>query len=484
MRAKLTCTYKEESDIFIRDQTYTIRKKFEGPPSGKKGQGSGSTQRRSASRSPSSTAGSTLLRALAQDPESVAIAVWLTKYCSQKRDPEGSQGLIDLLPAHFGKAAVGSALSLAVSAEALAIVGRWPERIDWKNLSFVKYTESCALVNKALASPEDRMRDDILVAVFVLFFYERVNRSMTPAGALAHVNGAVSLIKARGPASFAMSESQVLLWLARSHVINTYFSPFEGFIPGDELWTDPPSGIYQNTSTRLVSIISRMSSIWRLMRRIAGVDATDESLISEIVTSAQQVDRSLVQWAQTEVPAHWQPRQATSVSEYIREAGMYDELCTVYRNIWAVNEWSRYRIARVALQTIILQHVDRLSASTSELDTVVCDAQSILQIECDGICASVPFYLGSRDTSETIDQPFIEFPQCRELRMAEETREQLVMFGEWYLYWPLSRMLQNLQAQSRLGYNSLADDQVRWIEQQVLRCGERAQTRSPLGTEG
>lgn len=36
--------------------------------------------------------------------------------------------------------------------------------------------------------------------------------------------------------------------------------------------------------------------------------------------------------------------------------------------------------------------------------------------------------------------------------MSEETRDQLVMFGERYLFWPLSRMLQNLEVLSRLGY--------------------------------
>lgn len=56
--------------------------------------------------------------------------MWLTRYYSQKGDPHGDQGFTELEPSLYSKAAAGSALSVAISAEALTIVGRWPERVD------------------------------------------------------------------------------------------------------------------------------------------------------------------------------------------------------------------------------------------------------------------------------------------------------------------------------------------------------------------
>jgi hypothetical protein len=203
-------------------------------------------------------------------------------------------------------------------------------------------------------------------------------------------------------------------------------------------------------------------------------------LVPDIITIAQDMDEKLVQ-SSGSVPTHWTPCTADTISRYVREAGMYGELCLVHSNMWAANAWSRYRTVRVAVQTIILQHVDRLSAPAAQIDSIICHAQTSLQLEVNGLCAYVPFYLGSRDTHATTEQALIEFPECNEFIMSEQTREQLILLGEWSLFWPLSRMVQNLRVLSKLGRLCIPDNQFRWAQDQVVRCGRRAQTRSPLG---
>ena len=338
------------------------------------------------------------------------MAIWLTKYCTSIRDPQGDQGLVELLPSFYSRASPDSALAHAISAQALTIVGRWPERIEWKRLSLSEYAKAVVLINKALESASGCQQDDVLAAVFTLFFYERVNLPFVPGAALLHVKGAASLIKTRGAASFNTFEAQQLLWLARTHVANVYMSPLEDAELDDALWVDPPGGIYQNTATRLISAIAAVSSVRRLVKMSVKMDDTDEALAKEIVSTAQQLDETLVQWSRS-VPAHWNPRTPDTLTSQIREAGTYHDLCACYSSLWAANAWSRYRAIRVALQTIILQYAQRAHALTEDFDDIVRSAQTVLTAECNDLCACVPFYLGSRNTTICVDEALIEFPQ-------------------------------------------------------------------------
>ena len=415
----------------------------------------------------------------AEDITTTAVAIWLTKYCTSSRDPEGDQGLVELLPSFYSHASPDSPLAHAVRAQALTIVGRWPERVEWKRLSLSEYAKAVVLINKALESASGCQQDDVLVAVFTLFFYERVNLPFVPGAALLHIKGAASLIKARGAASFNTYESQQLLWLARTHVANVYMSPMEDAGLDEALWIDPPKGIYQNTATRLISAIAAVSTVRRLVSRSIKIGDTDKTLALEIVSTARMVDETLVQWSRS-VPADWKQRTPDTLTRSIREAGMYRDLCACYSSLWAANAWSRYRAIRIALQTLILQYAWRTHAPTHDLVDIVQAARTILTTECNGICASVPFYLGSRNTNVSVDEALIEFPQCSSFDMSKEMRQQLIMFGEWYLFWPLSRMVQNLELLSKLGILCISQEQFEWACAQTVRCGHRAKIRSPL----
>lgn len=75
---------------------------------------------------------------------------------------------------------------------------------------------------------------------------------------------------------------------------------------------------------------------------------------------------------------------------------MYGENCLVYSNIWAVNAWNRYRAAILALQTTILQDFNQLLASTEGVDASARRVQTVLQLECDNLCACVLSILGAQ----------------------------------------------------------------------------------------
>lgn len=526
VKTGITCEYMDESDIIFRDQTLAVRRKAK-----KRDQQQGQSQekfhrlespsssaqqeyrdirpsREGASRLgkrqlqskdhrqktplPRSSSNSdahlsppdSLQLALSEDPAYVALTVFFLRYCNQNRDPNGDSGMTNLLPHLYIKSEINSPFTLAVSAFALAIAGRWPERVDWKRLSVEKYSEAVTSLKGVLVDPLQLEKDEILAAIMQLIAYEKTNLPHVPGSGLKHMKGLLDLLKLRGVQNCTTDISQQLLSVARTHALTIHYSPNESLEQDEHLWIEAPGDNSSNVTTKLIKVAAKIRTLRKMIREASTVAQSREpeilEAINRIIATALKIDNELLRWPSA-IPCNWEPLPAETIPTSVQSVGVFGGMCTIYCNIWAANAWNKYRLARVAIHTIILQHAQGLLESGNRSQLIV-TSQYALRTETNGICSTVPFYLGSRDTSRTLDQPLIEFPSHSGLALTEETREHLITLGEWYLFWPLSRMLHNLDQVVRTYPFCINAEQMAWIQSQILRTGKRAATRSSLAS--
>lgn len=299
------------------------------------------------------------------------------------------------------------------------------------------------------------------------------------------MNGLLTLLKHRGVRNCTTPSSRQLLSVARTHAVTMHCSPFENLAGQDDhIWMEAPGDNAANLATELIKIAAQI----RYLRRMLSATPTDtvgdvlQAPVStqQILRAALEIDASLQDW-RLRVPEAWMPFVADLIPPSVQAVGMYKDMCTVYCNIWAANSWNKYRLARIAIHAIILEQSQHLPLDQRDSDLML-RSQQILQAETDGICSTVPFYLGSRDTTRTLAQPFIEFPSNSSVPLTEETRDHLVTLGEWFLFWPFSRMLHNLDMLSTIFEAPIDKEQHDWIRNQIIRNGWRAATRSSLSS--
>ena len=420
--------------------------------------------------------------ALTEDANSVALSVFFSRYCCQHRDPDGEPGLNNNLPRLYTESQTSSALTNAITAFALGIAGRWPERLDWKRLSVNYYGRAVASLNVALTGPQQLRNDELLATVMQLIAYEKLNLPHIPGSAFSHVNGLMTILKLRGVQTCDTEVSKQLLLLARTHALTIYCSPMQNLSDDEHLWEDAPVDRPGNLGTSLVKIASQIRVLRRIANATSSSDNSDQEQVLEtvgqMISIAMKIDSELLEWAAS-TPIRWEPVAADVVPLSVQAAGVWKNTCTIDHNIWSSISWNKYRLARIALPSILLHQAQRVAESEAKWQLII-ESQKVLRSEVDGICATVPFHLGSRDTSKTTDQPLIEFPSSNRVQLTEETREHLVTLGEWFLFWPFSRVLHNLEWVSAVYPTCVDEEQLHWMREQVARNGRRATTRSSL----
>jgi hypothetical protein len=98
------------------------------------------------------------------------------------------------------------------------------------------------------------------------------------------------------------------------------------------------------------------------------------------------------------VPAHWIPIRVSGekfISPSIRAAGLYQDYCDHYVNLFLLGLWNKVRMSQIETKNIIVSCLSELPSSSSD-PVYLSSAQSGIQTLIDDICASIPYYLGDR----------------------------------------------------------------------------------------
>ena len=118
------------------------------------------------------TSGLSLPRPLLEPPERPAVNAFMCDYVLIPRHPYSRRGYLDCLLPLYQTTRHDSLLSLATAAVALAIEGGSPSNRHYRELSRSFFGKALVKTSKAIRDPTDSIKDETLMAVLLLSFYE------------------------------------------------------------------------------------------------------------------------------------------------------------------------------------------------------------------------------------------------------------------------------------------------------------------------
>lgn len=105
-------------------------------------------------------------------PEEQAVNGFFLNYVLIPRHPHSRRGYLDCLLPLYQNARHDSLLSLATTAMALAIEGGSPSTAHYRQLSHSFFGRALVKTSRAIRDPVESIKDETLMAVLLLSFYE------------------------------------------------------------------------------------------------------------------------------------------------------------------------------------------------------------------------------------------------------------------------------------------------------------------------
>ena len=222
----------------------------------------------------------------------------------------------------------------------------------------------------------------------------------------------------------------------------------------------------QNAAARLTSATINIADLRSCAKSALLLPSTPDSErdVNDIIEYAVSVDLLVDAW-QASLPEEWKwipadhfDLPAASVS---RDAYIYKDRKDIYHDLWVESIWNAYRSARVKVQTIILDCIAWLGKSSeNQWYWRGIYAKMITQEMADGICASVPYALGTKTLGGPGDREGVEFPYNGTEKVPEDHRRAAAALGGWHLLEPLKTSLRA---------TCLPEEQKEWIKAQMAR---------------
>jgi hypothetical protein len=212
------------------------------------------------------------------------------------------------------------------------------------------------------------------------------------------------------------------------------------------------------------------SSLTRLAGEVANVQAHIKFLLrSPLMLTSQTVneataliislDQKLLDW-ELSLPSNWFPQPAFDLSPAnLAKFDAYDTAMDIYPDVWIAGSYNTFRLLRILLQLLIgslSPHV--LSFWPPALPIGPLSYLPTTQRLVDEVCASVPFFLGTKHADANPES--IEYPFANNVSLSHDYRETALRLGAWFLFAPLSTCANQPLISPR---------QKDWIEMQLER---------------
>lgn len=427
------------------------------------------------------------------------------------RSLHAARGFFETLIPVYDSQLQNSALSLAVSAVAGRVFALWHHDYHGSaelELHLAPYTRAAASVRHAIAHPEQRHKPATVLAVLAMHLYENISAifHLRPATSVHH-DGALALLP-------------VILSTCPDGTLGAYVQYFV-------LHLETSSALRQKrrVQSNLQTYITNRSGDMVVPRNISsaldsiGVDVAnlqadfERTLASYHTLESQRlpsrewdkevegIDEHLRAWVRS-VPPHLIPLRAVSGQDFCPSIPCYQSACDLYASCQLATIWNLWRIQRIIILKIMIRSA-QLDTVTSAVKSASGDQSmrgntgipaqfSTIQELIDGICYSIPFYLGNRNKPSSLadfDNDNMTFPshhslatECAKVSARrrdgdgtamyqDEHQRHVVANGAWHAMSPLSSLLTIFSddAGGRLIAGALRPGQRDWIREQFMR---------------
>lgn len=424
-----------------------------------------------------------------RNAEAECLTYFFTNYVNTPRDPSTNIFIEHILPLYI-HAPEDSALTHAANAVAVNVTQMWMSRNADSSLARGRYAKAVSLVKSALQDPIQSKKDDTLATVFLLDFYDSLNRRFVGfVDTGMHQQGALALLRHRGKDNFANPTSQRLFTALRSRHINFVLQAGQKVQLEGDLMADDTAVLPSAKLDLINAELANLHVVASEGPKVMGLGLVE--FYQTIIGRALAIDEKLEAWKNT-LPESWRPVSipASELHPSIRAAGVYGDTVDVYSSLTVshVNNASRSsHIGALRLVSLCRRELKGLGVDIDPaLDHYL---QSKTQEIADRFCASIPYHLGNR-TTLTFPHEHREYPHVPvELRRlanyvdpfgnpVEMTQDDHIRaaaaIGAWFVMTPLLGFLRApflKWPQTRPGplVQHLREGQIDWVRGQMQR---------------
>jgi hypothetical protein len=348
----------------------------------------------------------------------MTMSFFLTYIADLGRDMESTRGFLELLSPVLATEAHDSALFTAINAIASQLWLLLTHRDTSSPLTTKLLTIALARLQKAVEDPGERERDATVLAALVLQLNETLSAMFGQYRAQGtHRNGALALLLQRADVGGSKYYGTLVGNLLHAKV-SVCIRERQPFPPDQFDWfrSKGMHGVPINPSSLLDIIGVSVANLQCLFYNSG--ESLSPAGLAECSAQMTTLDAALHSWLQV-VPGHWYPKRLQSGRDIDSSIHTYQGACDVYPSAQTATIWNVWRTYCLILIRIKLQLTNAIAdgvESSIELK------QKALEL-VDGICYSVPFYLGNRVAPMTLHDVAdtqLVFPSYHDLPFTDE----------------------------------------------------------------
>ena len=404
-------------------------------------------------------------RPLPQIPSQQAISFFFTEYMDAQRQIEVSRGYLTYILPLYNHSNSDTPLIAVVQALALVAFSSLPGRQNLRITARQTYGVAIRKMKAAIQDPVQSLANETLAAVMLFGLYESLACTReTMLAWSSHIDGAIALIKRRGPAAFEDPVFQRLFFSIRTQmIINciTRCRPLESG-PGEPDWTMVTEACSADIINKLVIRMMNIPRLRVIALQILSWDKSETNAdeIIRLMRDTIDCDNDLARWP-SELPLGWTSSIQGFQERFVEDpqfSESYPGYIDKYGDIWIANAWNMYRTARIFTRAITLNCIEWLSqtpwsaAAYDRSETITC-----LRTLVDEVCASVPWMIrAGNDGLPSVSSP--NKPASPAAQLGSRTA-----LGGYLLIWPLF---------TAKGVSCIPESQVQWIHGRLLHVGE------------
>ncbi|KAL8999451.1 MAG: hypothetical protein Q9188_005878 [Gyalolechia gomerana] len=484
--------YTHLFDLVLRDETESVSRKVQrGKRRGLKavseaprtaGQASGQqgtigTITPSSAIATTASSGLFLPKSFQDSPEQQAVNSFFSTYIVIHRHPYSRRGYLDCLLPLYQNTRHDSLLSLATTAISLAIQGTSPKTRHYRDISPYYFGKALQKTSRAIRDPIESVKDETLMAVLLLSFYERVLAVAEAKQASGvHDTGAVAVVKHRGKENGKSELSARLLLAVQTQVVEHCIqtsAPFEK--TSADLDSLRPN-TFDNAASRLTSLSASVSDFLAFANPILRNrnEFPSQEQFTTILDYATKVETQLSTWPAGVVDEWWWKPSRTfdNLPSHERNLFAYNRRVDIYHDIWVASIWNSYRSAVLMIQYTVLQTLGMLnppplSREAARIVTAINKVQELV----DDICGTVPFNLGTKTFGGPADRKEVRYPDDGTTKPSNDYRRSASGLGGWFLMEPLKTAAHAI---------ALREGQQEWILKQIERIQRIYTIRKPI----
>ncbi|KAL3954958.1 hypothetical protein ACCO45_010521 [Purpureocillium lilacinum] len=335
---------------------------------------------------------------------------------------------------------------------------------EFEKQALGSYTKALAATFAALKDPELVKKDETLAAILLLGLFENISaKSLGMMAWSSHIEGAVQLVKTRGPAQLSTKTGMDLFVAVRTQMIIHSLSTGKAPSLDVDWWVDDnPNSEYGVHFQRLSSRTSELKN--ETNHLLATVTRTPENteLMKKAMEKCQELDKEIVEWLE-DLPESFRWK-TVAWEDYnpkcdYSKAEAFPGRIDMYADLWVVNLWNVMRCMRIVLASLIVRFTAWI-ISPADYRTTPEYAASARAIA--DIIASVPYQLGWFAKHQDLR----ERAQLSGFACGEDDAEKGL--AGYFLLWPLTCIQ---------GQDYLTDAQRTWVKGRLKCIGNQIGVR-------